>query len=74
MEAGDLEIKKAFEDTITKNIKTVIAYTTETRDLLRKIEEKITTQRKALLVANESINSLRLQLVQVQAKLYSIGE
>lgn len=74
MEPGELEIKKAFEETTTKNVRTVIAYSNETRALIRKLEEQIKNQQNAIIVINQTTNRLQQQLATVQAQLYAKGD
>jgi predicted nucleic acid-binding Zn-ribbon protein len=73
MEPGELEHRKAFEETATKNIKTVVDYSTDTRRIVRELQIKVDSQDKQIVLLNQLINDLRAQLATTQAKLYKGG-
>jgi len=72
-QAGELEHKKAFEETATKNIKTVVDYTTETREVVRELQGRIDHMEKIIQGQNEKIDMFVQQLAVVQGKLYANG-
>lgn len=73
MEAGEFQLRQAFEQVTTKNVQTMIAYSTETRKLVREFEEKITHLTNLMLIQDNTIDELRKQLAIVQGKIYSGG-
>jgi chaperonin cofactor prefoldin len=73
MEPGEFEHRKAFEETATRNIKTVVSYTTDTRVIVRELEIKVNSQDKQIASLNQIINDLRSQLATVQAEVYRGG-
>jgi len=73
MESGEKEMRMAFEEVTTRNVKTMIAYSTETRQIVRDMQEKVDLVQAQLRQADEKINNLTRQLSVVQAKLYSGG-
>ena len=73
MEAGEKELRKAFEDVTTNNVKTISDYTKETRKMLRDLEVKIDQVTNIVINQNTTIDNLRLQLSNVQAKVFSGG-
>ena len=73
MEAGEKEIKKAFEEVTTRNVLTGIEYTKETRKLFRNLEEKVDRLQNQVVAQGELLNQFRIQLAAVQTKLFSGG-
>lgn len=72
-ESGEKEAKKAFEEVTTRNVKTMIAYSKDTRELVRTLEDKITLLEGISRNQIEIINALKVQLAQVQTKLFAGG-
>jgi len=73
MEAGERELKKAFEDVTTNNVKAVLEYSKKTREMLRDIEEKNKHLENLILTQNGTVENLRIQLSKIQTKVYSGG-
>ena len=73
MEAGELEIRKVFEEVTTRNVQAAISYSTETRKIVRELEEKTLHLERALLAKDKVINDLRLQIARIQQQLYTGG-
>lgn len=71
--SDDKELRKIFEETTTRNLKMVVAYSEETRKIVRNLEEKILCLQQILIEQNKTIELLKLQLSNVQTKLYSGG-
>ena len=73
MEAGEMEMRQAFEEVTTRNVQAAINYSNETRKLVRELEEKTLHLEKALMGKDKVINGLRLQIVAIQQQLYQGG-
>jgi hypothetical protein len=73
MEAGEKEMRMAFEEVTTKNVKATIDYSNETRKMVRTIEEKVKLLEDMMQSQNKTISDLRQQLAIVQGKLYQGG-
>jgi len=73
MEAGEKELREAFEENITNNVKRVVEHTNETRKMLRSAEEKIERLEKHVISLNQTIEQLRAQLAAVQAIVFRGG-
>jgi uncharacterized coiled-coil protein SlyX len=73
MESGELELRQIFEETTTRNVKAMLAHGNETRRLNSELYLKVETLEKIIAEQNKSIESLKLQLANVQTKLYSGG-
>jgi hypothetical protein len=73
MEAGELEIKQAFEEVATRNIRTIGDYTKTTREMVREQGEKIELQAKEIRQLKDIIGELRLMLSSLQQKMYQNG-
>ena len=73
MEAGELELRKAFEEVTTRNVQAAINYTNETRKIVRVLEEKILHLEKLAQAKDKEIAVMREQISVVQQKLYQGG-
>ena len=73
MEAGEKELRKAFEDVTNNNIKAVLDYSKETRNIVREIENKIGRLEEERRQDKALIEKLRDQLAAVQTRVYSGG-
>ena len=73
MEAGELELRKAFEEVTTNNVKIIIDYTTQTRELIREAQESIKELKNLIVIRDSDIAELRKQVSLIQSKLYSGG-
>jgi len=73
MEAGELEVRKAFEEVTTRNVQAAISYSTETRKLVRELEKKVLHFEKVIVGKDEVINDLRQQISKIQQQLYTGG-
>lgn len=73
MEAGEREIKKAFEDVTTQNVRTNIAYSTETRRLIRDLSKEVKQLKDMIAAKDIEFAELRKQLGIVQGKIYQGG-
>lgn len=73
MEAGEKEIKQAFEEVTTRNVQTCIEYSKETRALFRQLEEKVDRLQNQVIAQGELLTQFRIQLASVQTKLFSGG-
>lgn len=73
MEAGEKEIRQAFEETTTRNVNTILEHSNETRKISRETAEKVINLENTIRSQNEVIKELRMQLAAIQAKLYLNG-
>lgn len=73
MEPGEKELRKAFEDVTTKNVKTTVDYSTETRKMVRDLEEKVGKLEGMLQSQTSIIEAMRAQLACVQTRVFSGG-
>lgn len=73
MEAGEKELRKAFEEVTTGNVKAILDFSQGTRDLIRTLEQRMNRLEQERQQDKALIQSLKLQLSQVQAKVYSGG-
>ena len=73
MEAGEMEMRLAFEEVTTRNVKAAINYSTETRKIVRELEKKVDHFEKVIVGKDEVINDLRLQIARIQQQLYTGG-
>lgn len=73
MEAGEIELRKAFEDTTTNNVKAVLNYCTETRKLVRELEQKVISLDGLIRNQNDTIDNLKIQLANAQTVIFGGG-
>jgi chaperonin cofactor prefoldin len=73
MKSGELELKKAFEDVTTNNVRAAIEYSNETRKLVRVLEKKVESLDGSIRQYQEQIDFLKKQLTNIQIKVYSGG-
>lgn len=73
MEPGELELRKAFEETATRNVRAAVDHGNETRKLLREAEIRISQLETSLMQQKKLTEDFRQILSQLQAKLYLNG-
>ncbi len=73
MEAGELELRKVFEETTTRNVQAILVHANETRKLLRELEEKVKNLDNLVRSKDEVIETLKKQISNIQQKLYRDG-
>ena len=70
MEPGELEHRKVFEEVTTQNVKTVIDYSTQTRDIVRDLETEVKRLTNMLVTREAEMSEFRRQISTIQAQLY----
>lgn len=73
MASGDVETNKAIEETIRRNIESVIAFSNETRQIVRGLEEKVKRMEDQLRNKENEVQQLRNMVAAMQAKVYVGG-
>lgn len=73
MEAGEKELRKVFEEVTTRNVNTIKDYTTDTRNLVRDLENEVKQLKKLVMSRDEEFRGLQAQIANIQQKLYSSG-
>lgn len=73
MEAGELEVKKAFEEVTTRNVRAAIDYSNETRRIVRELEKKIKLFERTLIEKDKIIADVKKQLSHLQQQFYNRG-
>ena len=73
MEEGELQLRQAFEETTTKNVKMIRDYTTETRKLVRDLELQIQQLKNLIVERDKQVGELRQQVSLLQSKVYAGG-
>lgn len=73
MEAGEKELRKAFEEVTTKNVKTVIEFSQDTRKAIRELEEKVRLLEEKDLDNQKKFKEINNQMRAIQMKLYTGG-
>ena len=73
MEAGELEMRKAFVEVTTRNVQAAINYSNDTRKIVRQLEEKMIHLENLAQAKDKEIGVLRQQISVLQQKLYMGG-
>jgi len=73
MEAGEREMRKAFEAVTTQNVRTTIDYSKETRKLVRELGENVKELKGMVATRDGELAELRRQLGILQGKIYQGG-
>ncbi len=73
MEAGEKEIRMAFEDVTTRNVQAAVNFSNETRNIVRELEQKILHLEELAQAKDKEIAAMRQQIAIIQGKLYSGG-
>ena len=74
LQQGELELRKVFEETTTKNVRTIVAYTTETRKMFRELEERMHGYEAKISQQAQQIQQLQQQIAQIRGQLYRPGD
>lgn len=73
MVAGEVEMRKVFEETTTRNVVAITDYTKNTREIVRKLEKDVEKQNEILRQYDDKFEELKKQIVVLQTKLFSGG-
>ena len=73
MVAGELEMRKVFEETTTRNVNAMLDHGNETRRLVRELQEKVARQDETIREQNKVIQAFKLQLANLQMEVYKGG-
>ena len=73
METGEREMRKAFEDVIRNNVKTIADYSTSTRDVVRNLEDEVKELKNMLVTRDSELAALKQQVAIIQGVLYKGG-
>lgn len=73
MESGEKEMRLAFEDVTTRNVKGMIAYSKDTRKLARETEKKVQDLDGVIRTYEARFAEMTRQLSLIQAQLYRGG-
>ena len=72
-EAGELELRKVFEETTTRNVTSILNHVNETRKQMRELTKKVEKQDATIREQNKVIEAFKIQLSGVQQQLYKNG-
>lgn len=73
MEAGEKEMRKAFENVTTRNVKAAVAHSNETRKIVRELEDMVHRLEGTLREQDKKIEMYKQQITSLQAKIYREG-
>jgi len=73
MMTGDKELRKAFEEVTTNNVRASVEHGNNTRKLVRELEEKVLLLEGMLRQYDEKFALLNSQLNRLQSKVFSGG-
>ena len=69
----DKELRKAFEETTTRNVQANIDFSQDTRTVVRELEEKVNNLDNLVRQYDTKFEEMTKQLAYLQAKVYSGG-
>ena len=73
MEAGELEMRKVFEETTVRNVNAILDHGNETRRMMRELQEKVERQDATIREQHKTIEAFKLQLANLQMEVYKGG-
>lgn len=73
MEAGETELRKAFEEVTTRNVRAVLDHANTSRDLVRHLENKVVLLEGLLRQYDDKLEALQKQITSLQMKVYAGG-
>jgi len=73
LEAGEREIKKALEEVQVRNIKSIVAFTEDSRKLVLAQQIQIDSLNAQVAAQAALLDQFRIQLAGLQTKVYSAG-
>lgn len=73
MESGELELRKAFEEVTTNNVKAILEHGNTTRKLVKEMMERIDRLEGQIGALNKRIDSQHQQISFLQARAFSGG-
>jgi len=73
MEAGERELRKAFEDVSNRNIKAILEHGNKTRKIVREVEAKVDKLEDTIRNFDDKIKVLEKLLSNIQQKVYVGG-
>lgn len=73
MSSSELESVKIVEDVIKRNVDAVVAFSNETRQIVRGLEEKVGRLEDQLRNKENEVQQLRTMVSAMQAKVYAGG-
>lgn len=73
MDAGELQIRQAFEEVTNRNIKGVVKFSNDTRKIVRELEDKIVLLQESIQEKDKVINGIKSQISLLQQNLFRGG-
>lgn len=73
MEAGEKEMRKAFERVNTGNVRAAVDHGNETRKMVREIQKKVDHLEANIIAQDEKFEQINKQVASILAKVYSGG-
>jgi chaperonin cofactor prefoldin len=73
MEAGELEIRKAFEDVTTNNVRATVNHSNTTRKLVTELNKKVGSLEGEIRQFSSKIDMLQSQITTLQTVLFAGG-
>lgn len=73
MESGEKEVRMAFEEVTTRNVKAAIDFSNETRRMVKDLEIKVKHFEELSIEKDKEIKVMKEQISSLQQKLYRGG-
>lgn len=73
MEAGELEMRKVFEEVTTRNVQAAIDFSNDTRKIVRELEQKMKHMEDMIQAKDKVISEMKSQIAWLQQQVYKGG-
>lgn len=73
MESGEMEMRKAFEEVTTNNVRAILEHGNTSRKLVKEMMERMDRQDGVIGALNKRIDAQQSQITTLQAKLFAGG-
>ena len=70
---SEIDLYRVFENTTKRNVEAVVTHSNKTRELVRGLENEVKILDERIREQDKTIQNLRLQLSNIQTKVYSGG-
>jgi len=73
MQSGELDLRKAFEQTTRTNVQACVDFTNDTRRLVMDLNKEVKHLSNVILTRDKEVQQLKSQLANLQQKVYLQG-
>ena len=70
MEAGEKELREAFESTTTQNVKAILEYSNGTRKMVREVERRLSMVDEVILNLQKRLDEIDKVIAVIRGEIY----